>query len=46
MGEPAAKKAKVEENGGQAEAATNGIFQRHAVALILDYGSQYTQLSE
>lgn len=23
---------------------SNGIFSRHAVCLVLDYGSQYTQL--
>lgn len=30
-----AKKAKTE---------TNGVFSRHSVCLVLDYGSQYTQL--
>ena len=32
----AAKKAKIE---GQ-----NGVFSNHSVCLVLDYGSQYTQL--
>lgn len=30
----------------QSEAAkmSNGVFNKHAVCLVLDYGSQYTQL--
>lgn len=35
--EPAAK--KVEMNG-----TTNNVFNSHSVCLVLDYGSQYTQL--
>ena len=38
---PAAKKAKTEANGAD---ASNGLFSRHSVCLVLDYGSQYTQL--
>ena len=36
-GEPAAKRARHEGD-------VNGVFSRHTVCLVLDYGSQYTQL--
>lgn len=34
---PAAKKPKTDD-------AINGVFSKHSVCLVLDYGSQYTQL--
>jgi len=31
-------------DGTTANGHANGIFSRHSVCLVLDYGSQYTQL--
>jgi hypothetical protein len=41
MSGPAAKRAKTD---GEEAAPSNSIFQKHSVVLVLDYGSQYTQL--
>lgn len=33
-----------DQTGSMAEGKDNGVFSNHAVCLVLDYGSQYTQL--